>query len=228
MDELFDICDDSDTQAAKNNGPQIGDPAPEFTAQTTNGMVKFPSDYTGKWVILFSHPSDFTPVCTTEFIAFQKRLKDFNDLNTEIIGLSVGSVSSHLAWIDAIGKMDGGIDITFPIIDDLSTDVARLYGMIHPMESDTHAVRSVFFIDPNGIIRAILSYPAVLGRNFDEILRIIQGLQIADKFKVAIPANWTPGDQVLAPAPATTAQMRKNTGGQAWFLKYQNQPKTNK
>ncbi len=206
-------------------GPQIGDTAPAFTAQTTNGTVNFPADYSGRWVILFSHPSDFTPVCTTEFIAFQRVIKQFHDLNTDIIGLSVGAVSSHLGWIDAISKMNGGIDITFPIIDDLSTNVARLYGMIHPATSSTHAVRSVFFIDPNGVIRAILSYPAVLGRNIDEILRMLRGLQMADKYNVAMPANWMPGDKVLAPAPMSTAKMRKNTGGDAWFIKYQNAPK---
>ena len=198
--------------------PLIGDIAPEFYASTTNGHIYFPHDFKGKWIVFFSHPSDFTPVCTTEFVAFQRSISDFEKLNTNLIGLSVGTLSSHLAWFDAIEKMKDGIKITFPLIDDLNMKIARLYGMIQENASDTYAVRAVFIIDPKTIIRAILFYPATLGRNIEEIKRMLIALQTADKFNIATPANWSVGNDVLVPAPNTATKMRKNK--EPWFLTY--------
>ena len=198
--------------------PLIGDIAPEFYASTTNGHIYFPHDFKGKWIVFFSHPSDFTPVCTTEFVAFQRSISDFEKLNTNLIGLSVGALSSHLAWFDAIEKMKDGIKITFPLIDDLNMKIARLYGMIQENASDTHAVRAVFIIDPKTIIRAILFYPATLGRNIEEIKRMLIALQTTDKFNIATPANWSMGNDVLVPAPNTASKMRKNK--EPWFLTY--------
>ena len=203
--------------------PLIGDIAPEFYASTTNGHIYFPHDFKGKWIVFFSHPSDFTPVCTTEFVAFQRSISDFEKLNTNLIGLSVGALSSHLAWFDAIEKMKDGIKITFPLIDDLNMKIARLYGMIQENASDTHAVRAVFIIDPKTIIRAILFYPATLGRNIEEIKRMLIALQTADKFNIATPANWSVGNDVLVPAPNTANKMRKNK--EPWFLTYKKLPK---
>ncbi len=200
--------------------PLIGDKAPDFEASSTDGPIKFPNDYAGKWVVFFSHPSDFTPVCTTEFIAFQNCVKQFEDLNAQLLGLSVGGLASHLGWLDAISKMNGGTDITFPLIDDLRMDIAKKYGMIQPNASDTHAVRAVFIIDTKSVVRAILYYPAVLGRNVSEILRILVGLQTADAFGVAVPANWMPGLPVLSPAPDSAIKMRKNKSDSPWFLTY--------
>lgn len=198
--------------------PLIGDVAPEFLASTTNGKVHFPDDFAGSWIVFFSHPSDFTPVCTTEFIAFQQNLDFFKKLNTKLIGLSVGTLSSHLAWLDVIQNMPGGIKITFPLIDDLNMKIAKQYGMIQENSSDTHAVRAVFIIDTNAIIRTILFYPATIGRNIDEIKRILVALQTADAFGVATPANWSIGKDVLIPAPNTADKMRKNKS--PWFLTY--------
>lgn len=218
MHDLFDLCD-CDEQNVTTSMPLIGDKAPEFNASTTNGPIQFPDDFAGKWVVFFSHPSDFTPVCTSEFIAFQRDLAEFEKINTRLVGLSVGALSSHLAWLDAISKMPGGIDITFPLIDDMGGKIAKMYGMIQPHASDTHAVRAVFVIDPAGIVRAILYYPAVLGRNIDEIKRMIVGLQTGDAFGVAAPANWMPGDDVLRPTPTTMQQMRKDKQT-PWFMTY--------
>ncbi|MBQ7289497.1 MAG: peroxiredoxin [Alphaproteobacteria bacterium] len=218
MHDLFDLCD-CDEQTTETTMPLIGDAAPSFSASTTNGAIKFPGDYAGKWIVFFSHPSDFTPVCTSEFIAFQRDLAEFEKLNTQLVGLSVGALSSHLAWLDAISKMPDGIDITFPLIDDMGGKIAKMYGMIQPHASDTHAVRAVFVIDPAGIVRAILYYPAVLGRNIEEIRRMIVGLQTGDAFGVAVPANWIPGDDVLRPAPTTIRQMRKDKHT-PWFITY--------
>lgn len=218
MHDLFDLCD-CDEQTTETTMPLIGDAAPSFSASTTNGAIKFPGDYAGKWIVFFSHPSDFTPVCTSEFIAFQRASAEFEKLNTQLVGLSVGALSSHLAWLDAISKMPGGIDITFPLIDDMGGKIAKMYGMIQPHASDMHAVRAVFVIDPAGIVRAILYYPAVLGRNIEEIRRMIVGLQTGDAFGVAVPANWIPGDDVLRPAPTTIRQMRKDKHT-PWFITY--------
>lgn len=183
--------------------PLIGDNTPEFTATTTQGQINFPQDYKGKWVILFSHPADFTPVCTTEFMTFTSMLEEFKELNTELIGLSVDSLYSHIAWLRKINELEWNgmknLDVTFPLIEDIKMDVAKKYGMIQPNQSSTQAVRAVFVIDPKGIIRTILYYPLSTGRNFDEIKRIILALQKADKDNVATPADWRPGDDVIVP-----------------------------
>ena len=188
--------------------PRIGDKAPEFEANTTQGKISFPSDYKGKWVILFSHPADFTPVCTSEFMTFGKMQEDFEALNCQLVGLSVDGNSSHIAWLRTIKeKIDWkgmkGMNIKFPLIDDISMNVAKKYGMIQPAESETKAVRAVFYIDPKGIIRTIIYYPLSLGRNFDELHRVLVALQTADEFSVATPADWRPGDEVIIPAPGT-------------------------
>jgi peroxiredoxin (alkyl hydroperoxide reductase subunit C) len=167
--------------------PLIGDPAPEFEAKTTHGIVNFPKDYEGKWVILFSHPADFTPVCTTEFVAFQKKFDEFKALNTELIGLSIDQVFSHIKWVEWIKeKLD--VDIQFPIIADHG-EVGALYGMVHPSKG-SNTVRAVFLIDPKGIVRTIIYYPPELGRNFDELLRMVKAIQISDENNVAMPADW--------------------------------------
>ncbi len=183
--------------------PLINDDAPAFKAVTTQGEISFPEDYRGKWVILFSHPADFTPVCTTEFMTFASMIQEFKDLNTELIGLSVDSLYAHIAWLRKIQELEwngiNGPEVTFPLIEDIRMDVARKYGMIQPGASTTQAVRSVFFIDPKGKIRAIIYYPLSLGRNFDEIKRVIQALQKADADNCATPADWRPGDDVIVP-----------------------------
>lgn len=188
--------------------PRIGDKAPAFEAVTTQGKINFPSDFKGKWIILFSHPSDFTPVCTSEFMTFGKYQEEFSALNCQLVGLSVDGVSSHIAWLRTIHdkiEFNGikNIEITFPLIADLRMEVAQKYGMIQPNESTTNAVRAVFFIDPEGIIRAIIYYPLALGRNFDELKRVLIGLQTIDKFNVSLPADWRPGSEAIAPTPAT-------------------------
>lgn len=184
--------------------PRIGEKAPEFSATTTQGPINFPSDYKGKWVILFSHPADFTPVCTSEFMTFGSMAKDFEALNCQLVGLSVDGLYSHIAWLRTIKeKIDWKglkhVEIKFPLIEDITMEIAKLYGMIHPGEKTTQAVRAVFFIDPKGIIRTIMYYPLSLGRNFDEIKRVLIGLQTADNFGVALPADWRPGDEVIVP-----------------------------
>lgn len=183
--------------------PLINDDAPAFKAVTTQGEISFPEDYRGKWVILFSHPADFTPVCTTEFMTFASMIQEFKDLNTELIGLSVDSLYAHIAWLRKIQELEwngiNGPEVTFPLIEDIRMDVARKYGMIQPGASTTQAVRSVFFIDPRSKIRAIIYYPLSLGRNFDEIKRVIQALQKADADNCATPADWRPGDDVIVP-----------------------------
>lgn len=184
--------------------PRIGDKAPEFRAVTTQGEINFPNDYKGSWVILFSHPADFTPVCTSEFMTFATMAEKFEKANTKLVGLSVDGLYSHIAWLRTIkekieykGMKD--VEVKFPLIEDITMEVARKYGMMMPGESDTKAVRAVFFIDPKGIIRTILYYPLSLGRNFEEIYRVVIGLQTADKFSVALPADWQPGDDVIVP-----------------------------
>src|SRR6056297_544199 len=172
--------------------PLIGDKAPSFTATTTQGEINFPEDYEGRWVILFSHPADFTPVCTTEFMTFTKMLDEFKALNTDLIGLSVDSLYAHIAWLRKIKELEWNgmkdLDVTFPLIEDIKMDVANKFGIIQPNQSSTQAVRAVFVIDPQGIIRTILYYPLSTGRNFGELKRIIQALQKADKDNVATPA----------------------------------------
>ncbi len=182
--------------------PRIGDDAPKFQAITTQGDINFPDDYAGKWVILFSHPADFTPVCTSEFMTFANLESKFNKANCELVGLSIDGLYSHIAWLRTIkekiefnGMKD--IEVKFPLIEDITMEVAKKYGMIQPGESKTQAVRAVFFIDPKGIIRAIIYYPLSLGRNFDEIYRALIAMQTSDAFSVATPADWNPGDDVI-------------------------------
>lgn len=210
--------------------PLIGEKAPEFKAETTQGHIDFPKDYKGKWVILFSHPADFTPVCTSEFITFASMEKDWKDLNVELIGLSIDSTYSHIAWLRTIkekiewkGMKD--VEIHFPVISDLTMEVAKKYGMLQPQASTTQAVRAVFIIDPEGTIRAILYYPLTSGRNMEEIKRLIIALQRNVEHQVATPANWQPGDEVIIPPPGScgAAKERVEKAGDDyhcldWFL----------
>ena len=183
--------------------PRINEPAPDFHAKTTQGMKSL-NDYRGKWLVLFSHPADFTPVCTTEFLAFARAHGEFNKRNCELLGLSIDSVYSHLAWTRNIEEKFG-VKIPFPVIDDLSMKVAAAYGMIHPGASDTAAVRATFIIDPESKIRALIYYPMTNGRSIPEILRLLSALQTSEKHKVATPENWQPGEDVIVPPPATAA-----------------------
>jgi peroxiredoxin (alkyl hydroperoxide reductase subunit C) len=185
----------------------LGEVVPDFEAVTTHGKIKL-SDFKGKWVILFSHPADFTPVCTTEFVAFAQIHPELAKRNVQLIGLSIDSVYSHIAWVRTI-KDKFGVNIPFLIIADLDMKVANLFGMIHPKQSTTAAVRCVFVIDPEMKLRAMIYYPLNVGRNMDEILRLIDALQTADKFKVALPANWRPGDPVIVPPPTTQEDAEK-------------------
>jgi peroxiredoxin (alkyl hydroperoxide reductase subunit C) len=202
------------------NLPQLGQPAPPFEAVTTHGVIKL-EDYKGSWLILFSHPADFTPVCTTEFIAFAEIYPELQKRGVELLGLSVDSVSSHIAWVRNVEEKTG-VKIPFPIIADLNKEVATAYGMVHPGQSKTETVRCVFIIDDKQIIRAMLYYPLTTGRNMAEILRIIDALQTSDANAVATPANWRPGDKVVVPPPNTQemAEERKNQGYEYidWYL----------
>ncbi len=188
--------------------PLIVEKAPAFKAETTQGPIQFPDDFRGHWVIFFSHPADFTPVCTTEFMTFAARQKRFEELNCKLLGLSIDSTYSHIAWLRTICsrieyKGMKEIEITFPVISDLTMEVSRLYGMLQPSASTTQAVRAVFIIDPQGVVRAILYYPLTNGRNVDEIERLLIALQTTDKYKVATPANWVPGEDVIIPPPGS-------------------------
>jgi len=210
--------------------PLIGDDAPSFTATTTQGKINFPQDYAGKWVILFSHPADFTPVCTSEFMTFASMQNEFKAMNTELIGLSVDSLYAHIAWLRTIKekiKWNGmsDVEVNFPLIEDISMDVANKFGMIQPNQSNTQAVRAVFVIDPNAKIRTILYYPLTTGRNFDEIKRIIQALQKADKDHVATPANWRPGQDVIVPTAGSCGTAKERMESKSddvycldWFM----------
>jgi peroxiredoxin (alkyl hydroperoxide reductase subunit C) len=180
--------------------PRIGDAAPDFEAVTTKGTIKFSDFAKDKWIVLFSHPADFTPVCTTEMSGFAERKDEFTALNTELMGLSIDSIHAHLAWVNNVHK-NTGVYFDFPIIADIDMIVSKLYGMLQPNESATAAVRAVFFIDPTKKIRLIMYYPLNVGRNMDEILRALTALQVADKHKVALPLNWTMGDKVIIPPP---------------------------
>jgi peroxiredoxin 2/4 len=214
--------------------PLIGEKAPAFKAMTTQGEINFPDDFQGKWVILFSHPSDFTPVCTTEFITFAAMEEEFKQLNCALIGLSIDSNFSHIAWLRTIkekiqfhGLKD--IEVKFPLIADLSMGIAKKYGMVQPGASNTQAVRAVFFIDPEAKIRALMYYPMSNGRNFDEIKRLLIAMQTTDKNKIATPANWKPGDPVIIPPPTTYGQAAERVKGAGseyecldWFLSFKN------
>lgn len=200
--------------------PRINTAAPDFTAKTTLGEVKL-SDFKGKWVVLFSHPADFTPVCTTEFLAFARKHDEFVKRNTQIIGLSIDSIYSHIAWIRNI-EQNFNVSVRFPLIADLKGDVARAYGMLHPEASDTSAVRAVFVIDDKGIIRAMIYYPLSNGRSIDEVLRILEALQTTDKHGLATPENWHPGEACIIPPPQTqvAAENRKGEAEQYtdWYF----------
>ena len=210
--------------------PLIGEQAPAFEAETTQGKIRFPEDYKGKWVVLFSHPSDFTPVCTSEFVMFGALQREFEALNCRLLGLSVGTNASHIAWLRSIRdriefKGHRNVSLRFPLIADMSMDVARKYGMIQPAASATAAVRAVFFIDPVATIRAVIYYPMQLGRNFDELKRVLVGLQTIDEHHVALPADWRPGDDIIVPASKTAAgadeAMRDTESGMQcydWFF----------
>ena len=195
--------------------PRIGDPAPSFTAVSTQGPINFPGDYSGRWVVFFSHPADFTPVCTSEFMTFASMQDEFARYNTDLVGLSVDGLYSHIAWLRTIKEKIAfrgmkNVEVTFPLIEDISMDVARKYGMIMPGEDSTKAVRAVFVIDPKSVVRAVIYYPLSTGRNFDELLRLVKALQTADHFDVATPADWRPGDPVIVPPAGScgTAQDR--------------------
>ena len=216
--------------------PLLGDKAPAFKAVTTQGEINFPADYAGKWVILFSHPADFTPVCTTEFMTFGSMIDEFKAMNTELVGLSVDSLYSHIAWLRKIQEIEWkglkNINVTFPLIEDIRMEVASKYGMIQPGQSNTQAVRAVFVIDPNGIIRTILYYPLSTGRNFDELKRIILALQKADSDQCATPADWRPGDDVIIPTAGScgTAKERMESKDEDmycldWFLCFRKEKK---
>ena len=214
-----------------NRLPLIGDKAPSFEALTTKGTVNFPEDYKGKWVLFFSHPSDFTPVCTTEFMTMASMKEEFRQMNVELLGLSVDSLYSHIAWIRKIEELEWkgmkNVKIDFPVIADLNTKVSTKYGMLQPNVSSTQAVRAVFVIDPAGIIRSIIYYPLTTGRNFDEIKRMILALQKSDETHNSTPANWQPGDDLIISTPTTVADAEAGMASTDedeyaldWFLRF--------
>ncbi len=186
--------------------PRIGDNAPDFEAVTTKGKIKFSDFAKDKWVVMFSHPADFTPVCTTELSGFATRKSEFDALNTELLGLSIDSIHSHLAWVQNV-RENTGVYFDFPIIADIDMKVAKLYGMLQPNESETAAVRAVFFIDPSKKIRLIMYYPLNIGRNMNEILRVLEAMQISDEHKVSMPLDWKKGDKVIVGPPKTLDEL---------------------
>lgn len=194
------------TQETSNFMPRIGDIAPDFKAKTTTGDMQMSTFAKDKWIVMFSHPADFTPVCTTEMSGFALRKSEFTALNTELLGLSIDSIHSHLGWVNNVREKIG-VYFDFPIIADIDMKVSKLYGMLQPNESETAAVRAVFFIDPAKKIRLIMYYPLNVGRNMDEILRALEALQVSDKFKVAMPLDWKKGDNVIIPPPKTLEEM---------------------
>jgi len=210
--------------------PLIGDDAPKFKAKTTMGEINFPDDYKGKWVIFFSHPADFTPVCTTEFMTFASMQKELKELNCELIGLSIDSIYAHIAWLRTIKekieyKGMKNVEIMFPVIEDLKMDISKKFGMVQPNASTTQAVRAVFLIDPKAKVRAMLYYPLSNGRNMQEIKRLLLAMQKSDKEQIATPANWQPGDDVIIPTPGSCgvakARMEKKEEGKYcldWFM----------
>ncbi|MCO5725392.1 peroxiredoxin [Robiginitalea marina] len=205
-----------------NPMPRIGDQAPDFTAMTTKGKIKFSDFAPDQWTVLFSHPADFTPVCTTEMSGFATRKGEFDALNTALIGLSIDSIHAHLGWVQNV-RENTGVYFDFPIIADLDMKVSKLYGMLQPNESETAAVRAVFFIDPAKKIRLIMYYPLNVGRNMDEILRALEALQTADKYKVAMPLDWKKGDKVIVPPPKTLDELNERLADDSlektdWYL----------
>lgn len=205
--------------------PRIGDPAPAFKAVTTQGEIEFPQQYEGSWVILFSHPADFTPVCTSEFMTFASLEDKFAEANCKLIGLSVDGLFSHIAWLRTIKeKIEyrgmSGVEVQFPLIEDITMEVARKYGMIQPGEAATKAVRAVFVIDPKGVTRTIIYYPLSLGRNFDELYRVLIALQTADAFQIATPADWQPGDDVIVPPAGSCGVAKERMEGKDGYRCY--------
>ncbi|NLH17186.1 MAG: peroxiredoxin [Phycisphaerae bacterium] len=217
--------------------PLIGEKAPSFKAETTQGPITFPDDFKGQWVIFFSHPADFTPVCTTEFMTFASMQPEFEKLNCKLLGLSIDSGYSHIAWLRTIKekiefKGMKGVEVTFPVISDLTMEVSRAFGMLQPAASTTQAVRAVFIMDPNAIVRAILYYPLSNGRNMEEVKRLLMAMQVSDKHQIATPANWQPGDDVIVPPPGScgTAKQRVETPASDtkvldWFMVLKKCPK---
>ncbi len=195
-----------------NTMPRIGDTAPDFEAVTTKGKIKLSEYAKDKWIVLFSHPADFTPVCTTEMSGFATRKAEFEALNAELIGLSIDSIHAHLAWVNNV-KKNTGVYFDFPIIADIDMKVSKLYGMLQPNESETAAVRAVFFIDPKKKIRLIMYYPLNVGRNMDEILRVLEALQVSDANGVALPLNWKKGDRVIVTPPKNLEEMQERIDG---------------
>jgi peroxiredoxin (alkyl hydroperoxide reductase subunit C) len=210
--------------------PLIGEDAPAFEADTTQGRVTFPGDYRGKWVIFFSHPADFTPVCTTEFVTFASMQEEFRGLGCELLGLSIDSTFSHIAWLRTIRQKvefrgHREVEVMFPVVSDLTMEVSRAYGMLQPAASTTQAVRAVFIIDPKGKVRAILYYPLSNGRNFQEIKRLLMAMQTSDKYGVATPADWQPGEEVIVPPPGSCGAAKERVESKDpalrcvdWFL----------
>jgi len=217
--------------------PLIGEKAPSFKAETTQGPIGFPDDFNGHWVIFFSHPADFTPVCTTEFMTFASMQPEFEKLNCKLLGLSIDSTYSHIAWLRTIkekieykGMKD--VEVTFPVISDLTMEVSRAFGMLQPAASNTQAVRAVFIIDPQAIVRAILYYPLSNGRNMEEIKRLLIAMQLADEQQIATPANWQPGDDVIVPPPGSCGSAKERVDSPAadtkvldWFMVLKKSPK---
>lgn len=204
--------------------PRILELAPNFEAKSTHGVIRL-SDYTtqGKWVLLFSHPSDFTPVCSTEFIELARHQSDWSRLNVQLIAVSIDSLASHIAWVLDLQRMED-VKIEFPIVVDLDQKVSAAYGLVHEAVSETATVRSLFLIDPKGLIRALLYYPMQLGRNVDEIIRMFEGLQLIDKDGISCPVNWKVGDPVVLQSPVTVADAEKRASGtngvdvKSWYL----------
>lgn len=210
--------------------PLIGEKAPGFTAETTQGPICFPKDFHGKWVIFFSHPADFTPVCTTEFMTFAAMQPQFEELNCKLLGLSIDSTYSHIAWLRTIKEKIEfnslkGVEVTFPVISDLTMEVSKAYGMLQPGASDTQAVRAVFIIDPESKVRAVLFYPLSNGRNMEEIKRLLLALQLSDREQIATPANWQPGQDVIIPPAGSCGTAKERVDQPAagtkvldWFM----------
>ncbi|GAB4193331.1 MAG: peroxiredoxin [Wenzhouxiangellaceae bacterium] len=207
-----------DPASAQPHTARIEDIAPDFTARTTQGEVSL-SDYRGRWLLFFSHPADFTPVCTSEFVALQKAKPQFDALNCDLLGLSVDSLYAHIAWVKDI-EARFSVKITFPIVEDISMAVSRIYGMIHERSATTAAVRSVFFIDPEGYIRTLIHYPMNVGRSVDELLRVLHALQTTDSCQLATPEGWQPGDEAVLPPPLDQAEadQRSAMNGGAWYF----------
>lgn len=212
----------SETQpATPPQSARIDDLAPDFEARTTKGLVRL-SDYCGRWLVFFSHPADFTPVCTSEFIAFEKARARFGEMNCDLLGLSVDSLYAHIGWVRDIEERFG-LKIGFPIIEDISMSVSRAYGMIHDASANTAAVRSTFFIDPEGYVRALIHYPMNVGRSVDEILRVLAALQLSDADAIATPEGWQPGDKAVLPPPLDQAEAdrRATLNGGTWYMTHE-------